>query len=424
MLVTDLRGKIGYTRTIGRGNTSSPQTTNHRPRPAARETIDTKGENTMKELKFFVCTHCGNLAGMVYSSGVPMICCGEPMKELVPNTVDAAGEKHKPVVSVEGSTVTVAVGLGCPPHDRRPPDPVGGPADRAGRPAQGAGRQRRAQGRLCPGRRATSPWLPTLTATSTACGRPSCKATLPEGQTKDPSRAPRASGRLLCAPSLEGRRCKRPTGDPAHPPAAEVPPSGPAGHLPPLGEGRTGNLPKFIFTKIIQTRKASGNGRFLFVLSLRWARGPGRVFRLPLPRALWTPYPPATTRAEPWTQKQKVAPGVWLKKLFTARQKYCASLFPGAIRPALRFVCAPFGRACTQPGEPKRIDIQNHRINNPNIHFTLPPKVTKRKQKQKIVNRALTPGGYAIMPLKGKDLPFNLFWVCYLLYTIRRKKSL
>ena len=70
--------------------------------------------------------------------------------------------------------------------------------------------------------------------------------------------------------------------------------------------------------------------------------------------ALWTPYPPATTRAEPWTQKQKVAPGVWLKKLFTARQKYCASLFPDAIRPALRFVCAPFGRACTQPGEPKK----------------------------------------------------------------------
>ncbi|HJB59056.1 MAG TPA: desulfoferrodoxin [Candidatus Faecalibacterium faecipullorum] len=64
----------------------------------------------MKELKFFLCTHCGNLAGMVYSSGVPMICCGEPMKELVPNTVDAAGEKHKPVVSVAGNTVTVTVG--------------------------------------------------------------------------------------------------------------------------------------------------------------------------------------------------------------------------------------------------------------------------------------------------------------------------
>src|SRR5699024_9744399 len=61
----------------------------------------------------------------------------------------------------------------------------------------------------------------------------------------------------------------------------------------------------------------------------------------PPPYPLWTPYPPAATRAEPWTQKQKVAPGVWLKKLFTARQMYCASLFPGAIRPALRLVCAP-----------------------------------------------------------------------------------
>src|SRR5699024_5198797 len=50
----------------------------------------------------------------------------------------------------------------------------------------------------------------------------------------------------------------------------------------------------------------------------------------PPPYHLWTPYPPATTRAEPWTQKKKVAPGVWLKKLFTARQMDCASLFPGS----------------------------------------------------------------------------------------------
>ena len=64
----------------------------------------------MKELKFYVCSHCGNLVEMVHSSGVPMICCGEAMKELVPNTVDAAGEKHKPVVTVEGSTVAVVVG--------------------------------------------------------------------------------------------------------------------------------------------------------------------------------------------------------------------------------------------------------------------------------------------------------------------------
>ena len=50
--------------------------------------------------KFYICRHCGNLIGMVNDSGVPVVCCGEPMKALVPNTVDASGEKHLPVVSV------------------------------------------------------------------------------------------------------------------------------------------------------------------------------------------------------------------------------------------------------------------------------------------------------------------------------------
>ena len=58
---------------------------------------------------------------------------------------------------------------------------------------------------------------------------------------------------------------------------------------------------------------------------------------IPPPYPLWTPYPPLNDQGmSPWTQMRKVAPGVWLKKLFTARQRYCASLFPGAIRPALR----------------------------------------------------------------------------------------
>ena len=60
--------------------------------------------------KFFVCKHCGNLVGMIFNSGVPMVCCGENMTELVPNTTDAAQEKHVPVVTVEGNKVTVEVG--------------------------------------------------------------------------------------------------------------------------------------------------------------------------------------------------------------------------------------------------------------------------------------------------------------------------
>ncbi len=60
--------------------------------------------------KFFKCAHCGNLVGVINDSGVPMICCGEPMKELIPNTMDAATEKHVPDVVVEGDLLKVTVG--------------------------------------------------------------------------------------------------------------------------------------------------------------------------------------------------------------------------------------------------------------------------------------------------------------------------
>ena len=32
--------------------------------------------------KFYICRRCGNLAGMVRDSGVPMVCCGQKMEEL------------------------------------------------------------------------------------------------------------------------------------------------------------------------------------------------------------------------------------------------------------------------------------------------------------------------------------------------------
>ena len=60
--------------------------------------------------KFYICRHCGNVVEMVKNAGVPVVCCGEKMEELVPNTVDASGEKHKPVVSVKDGVVKVAVG--------------------------------------------------------------------------------------------------------------------------------------------------------------------------------------------------------------------------------------------------------------------------------------------------------------------------
>lgn len=60
--------------------------------------------------KFYKCKHCGKIIGMVKAVDVPTICCGEPMEALIPNTVEAAKEKHIPVVKVSGDTVTVDVG--------------------------------------------------------------------------------------------------------------------------------------------------------------------------------------------------------------------------------------------------------------------------------------------------------------------------
>ena len=60
--------------------------------------------------KFYICRHCGNVIQKVVDSRVPVVCCGEKMEELIPNTVDASGEKHIPVASVEGDLVKVVVG--------------------------------------------------------------------------------------------------------------------------------------------------------------------------------------------------------------------------------------------------------------------------------------------------------------------------
>ena len=61
-------------------------------------------------MTFYRCEHCGNIIAHIHDSGVRCHCCGEEMKPLTPNTTDAAGEKHVPVVQVNGQTVTVTVG--------------------------------------------------------------------------------------------------------------------------------------------------------------------------------------------------------------------------------------------------------------------------------------------------------------------------
>ena len=60
--------------------------------------------------KFFRCQNCGNMVGLIFDKGVPLVCCGEKMTELAPNTVEASNEKHLPAVTVSGNSVSVQIG--------------------------------------------------------------------------------------------------------------------------------------------------------------------------------------------------------------------------------------------------------------------------------------------------------------------------
>lgn len=64
----------------------------------------------MSAKKFYICHHCGNIFEVINDGRISPICCAKKMEELKANTTDASGEKHVPVVTVEGDIVTVTVG--------------------------------------------------------------------------------------------------------------------------------------------------------------------------------------------------------------------------------------------------------------------------------------------------------------------------
>lgn len=59
---------------------------------------------------FLKCAKCAKIVEIIQKSGCPTMCCSQAMVELKANTTDGAVEKHVPVVTVNGTTVTVKVG--------------------------------------------------------------------------------------------------------------------------------------------------------------------------------------------------------------------------------------------------------------------------------------------------------------------------
>ena len=56
-----------------------------------------------EKLGIYKCEKCGNIVQVLHGEKPPVTCCGKPMDRLVENTIDAAVEKHVPVVeNIEG----------------------------------------------------------------------------------------------------------------------------------------------------------------------------------------------------------------------------------------------------------------------------------------------------------------------------------
>ena len=57
-------------------------------------------------MRIFKCRKCGNIVCLMDDRGGKLSCCGEEMLELKANTVDAAVEKHVPLIAEDGNIIT------------------------------------------------------------------------------------------------------------------------------------------------------------------------------------------------------------------------------------------------------------------------------------------------------------------------------
>jgi len=63
-----------------------------------------------EKLQVYKCDICGNMVEMIHGGVGKIICCGQPMVMQVENTVDAAKEKHVPVVEKTADGIKAKVG--------------------------------------------------------------------------------------------------------------------------------------------------------------------------------------------------------------------------------------------------------------------------------------------------------------------------
>jgi superoxide reductase len=75
--------------------------------------------NVRDTLQVFKCPLCGNIVEVLHAGGGELVCCGQPMQLLEENTVDAAKEKHVPVLEKIADGWLVKIGAVAHPMEEK-----------------------------------------------------------------------------------------------------------------------------------------------------------------------------------------------------------------------------------------------------------------------------------------------------------------
>ncbi len=63
-----------------------------------------------ERLQVYKCEVCGHVIEVLHSGKGQLVCCNQPMKLMVENTVEASFEKHVPVIERTADSIRVRVG--------------------------------------------------------------------------------------------------------------------------------------------------------------------------------------------------------------------------------------------------------------------------------------------------------------------------
>ena len=70
-----------------------------------------------EQKQIYKCEKCGNIVEVLHPGAGELVCCGEPMSLQKENTVDAAAEKHVPVIEKTEKGFRVKVGAVAHPME-------------------------------------------------------------------------------------------------------------------------------------------------------------------------------------------------------------------------------------------------------------------------------------------------------------------